>query len=74
MSTMTVSLSKTASVLTQVESDSTWVSFEIERDEPDETRRRDVTIDYATWQDLGEPETITVTIEPGDRLNEETPA
>jgi hypothetical protein len=70
---MTASLSKTTSVLTQVESDSTWVSFERERDEPSDLTQREVVIDYETWRDMGTPEAITVTIEPGDRLNEETP-
>lgn len=27
-------------------------------------------LDVDTWDELGEPEVVTITIEPGDRLNE----
>lgn len=37
-------------------------------DEPDEPQRH-VSIDADLWDELGKPETITVTIEPGDLLN-----
>ena len=30
-----------------------------------------VRLEYETWQDMGGPLTITVTVEPGDRLNED---
>jgi len=46
------------------------VTFERILDEQDEPQRR-VRIDVAAWHDLGEPDVITVTIEPGDRLNED---
>lgn len=29
-----------------------------------------VSVDVEVWRDMGEPDVITVTIEPGDRLNE----
>lgn len=32
-------------------------------------RTRTVTLSRADWTDLGEPGEITVTIEPGDKLN-----
>ena len=28
-----------------------------------------VDVERSAWRDMGEPDTITVTIEPGDRLN-----
>ena len=31
---------------------------------------RTIRLDRHDWADMGEPETITVTIEPGDLLNE----
>lgn len=31
---------------------------------------REVYLDMETYQDLGEPDTITITIEPGDTLND----
>lgn len=33
------------------------------------TIEKEVSIELSAWQDMGEPDTITVTIEPGDRLN-----
>ena len=30
-----------------------------------------IRVPYETWQDMGGPLTITVTVEPGDRLNED---
>lgn len=37
-----------------------------------EVREPEVCLSFADYMALGEPEQITVTIEPGDRLNEET--
>lgn len=31
---------------------------------------REVTLDFADWDDMGRPDQITITIEPGDLLNE----
>lgn len=42
----------------------------IRSDGEDIERERQVEMDYGTFADLGEPETITVTIEPGDLLND----
>lgn len=33
--------------------------------------QRTVELDAEDWEEMGRPETITVTIEPGDRLNDE---
>jgi hypothetical protein len=38
-------------------------------DVEEELRSHLVFIDPAVWRDMGEPSVITVTIEPGDRLN-----
>lgn len=32
---------------------------------------RSITFSIKDWVDMGSPETITITIEPGDRLNDE---
>lgn len=37
-------------------------------------RRHMLTLDGNVWNDMGRPETITVTIEPGDKLNEGVPS
>lgn len=34
-------------------------------------QRRVVELESDAWEDMGRPHTITVTIEPGDRLNED---
>lgn len=36
----------------------------------DETRSHAVAVDPDVWEDMGRPDAITVTIEPGDLLNE----
>ena len=33
--------------------------------------RRTLSMEYDTWEEMGRPNTVTVTIEPGDRLNQE---
>lgn len=33
-------------------------------------RRQTLTTDVDTWRDMGEPRVITVTVEPGDLLND----
>lgn len=38
-------------------------------DEDTHAYHRRVYIDHNTWDDLGRPDTITVSIEPGDTLN-----
>lgn len=35
----------------------------------DSARRTSVSLDSDVWQDMGRPESITVTVRPGDRLN-----
>lgn len=62
-------LSKTRSVLTENGDPDLGVRWYIQVDEETEVIRRELYLDIATYQDLGEPETITVTIEPGDLLN-----
>lgn len=47
-----------------------YVTFEREKDEPEESGRW-ITIDVNSWIDMGSPDTITVTVEPGDLLNAE---
>lgn len=39
-------------------------------DEP-EGRTHLFGLDFSVWQDFGEPEVMTFTMEPGDKLNEE---
>lgn len=41
----------------------------IQADEDTNVVRREVYVDRQTFEDLGEPDTITVSIEPGDTLN-----
>ena len=36
----------------------------------EEHRLHEFKMDKSVWEDMGSPETITVTIEPGDALNE----
>lgn len=38
-------------------------------DEETDVLHREVYLDIHTYQDLGEPDTITISIEPGDTLN-----
>lgn len=35
------------------------------------TRTRVLTIDRATYEEMGSPVALTITIEPGDKLNDE---
>ena len=46
---------------------SRWYTCPIDPDAP--TRDHLVAIDTDLWEDMGCPETITVTIRPGDHLN-----
>lgn len=39
--------------------------------EGEEHRYNAMQVDKRVWEDMGKPEVITVTIEPGDKLNEE---
>lgn len=39
-------------------------------EEPDDYHVFELKIPTVMWKDMGEPETITVTVEPGDKLNE----
>jgi hypothetical protein len=41
----------------------------VQRDEDSGVLRRKVYLDITTYQDLGSPDTVTVTVEPGDTLN-----
>lgn len=40
-----------------------------QRDEETNAITRSLLVDRRTWRDLGYPEVVTVTVEPGDRLN-----
>jgi hypothetical protein len=42
-------------------------------DQDDDGRWTTIVLDDFVWRDMGEPETITVTVEPGDLLNVEEP-
>lgn len=35
----------------------------------DDGNRRTLSMEYDAWEDMGRPDTITLTVEPGDRLN-----
>jgi hypothetical protein len=40
--------------------------------DPDEDARdSSLALDFGVWDEMGRPETITVMVEPGDKLNEE---
>lgn len=63
---MTAILSRTRSVLhLDPLTDRTYRQV----DEDTDVLHREVYLDIRTYQDLGEPETITISIEPGDTLN-----
>lgn len=47
------------------------IFFAYEADGDETTRMHELQMDLGVWRDMGGPETITVTIEPGDKLNEE---
>lgn len=60
-------LTRTRSIL-HAEPESGARAF-VQRDEDTNVMRRKVYLDIETYQDLGCPDTITVTVEPGDTLN-----
>lgn len=62
-------LTKTRSILTRRNPDDWEDRRYWQVDEESGVIRRAVDIDIQTFQDLGEPDTITVTIEPGDTMN-----
>lgn len=47
-----------------------WTHFNVVDEETNELEKV-LTIPRRTWEDLGEPDVVTVTIEPGDLLNTE---
>lgn len=65
-------LTKTTSVLHRIPGPvvGTFELFQSIVDEPGD-RVTTTGIDHDVWVELGEPEQITVTVEPGDRLNED---
>jgi hypothetical protein len=65
-----IACSQSRSVLHAVVREGEDITFARMLDEPDEAQRT-VCLDADTWRDLGSPDVITVTIEPGDRLNED---
>lgn len=45
------------------------IPFDYDGDE-DDVRQTQVFLDKDVWDDMGSPETVTLTIEPGDNLND----
>ena len=67
---MTAILSKTAVVLDHDGDTATHVRFAYDPDiAAGEAPPHTVYVERVAWRDMGEPDTITATIEPGDRLN-----
>ena len=67
---MTAILSKTEVVLDRDTDTPTHVRFAYEPDlAAGEAPTHTVYVERVAWRDMGEPDVITVTIEPGDRLN-----
>lgn len=69
---MAAVLSKTRSILTRstTKGDEDYArQWFIQVDPDDSSVEREVYVDIQTYLDLGEPDVITVTIEPGDTLN-----
>ena len=67
---MTAILSKTKVVLDRDEDTPTHARFAYDPDiAAGEAPTHTVYVERAAWRDMGEPDTITVTIEPGDLLN-----
>jgi len=48
---------------------SAYVRFQEEYTDPGHSRY--IVISHGDWVDMGSPETVTVTIEPGDLLNDD---
>lgn len=67
----TGSLSKTQAVLHRADAEyNTYVKFTYQNDEPEpEIRVNVLLLDSDLHKEMGEPDTITVTVEPGDKLN-----
>lgn len=66
-------LLKTQTVLTLDDADAEMPCFSTTPDEGDATRETMVLLDREVWEEMEKPGTITVTVEPGDKLNEEEP-
>ena len=67
---MTAILSKTKVVLDHDGDTATHVRFAYDPDiAAGEAPTHTVYVERVAWRDMGEPDTITATIEPGDRLN-----
>ena len=67
---MTAILSKTKVVLDRDEDTPTHARFAYDPDiAAGEAPTHTVYVERSAWRDMGEPDTITVTIEPGDLLN-----
>lgn len=63
-------LTATRSVMTFVGRHGDWARFEAYDEDSGRLRRRVSFLAYE-WDDMGCPRVVTLTIEPGDRLNEE---
>lgn len=66
---MAITLSKTTTVMHHELDVGAHVKL-VSRDDDTGGIHRAALMTRADWQDMGEPETITVTIEPGDLLND----
>jgi len=49
--------------------DAGMVFFTHDIDKDEELRRYELKMDKDVWEDMDNPDTITLTIEPGDKLN-----
>ena len=49
--------------------DGDWVDFQSPVDEEDSFISKELVFRTSDWEDMGSPECVTVTIEPGDKLN-----
>jgi hypothetical protein len=69
---MTAKLKKHQSVWRRQDSRGVQTSAQIfMEDSEDRARANAHWLHHEVWVDMGEPDTITITIEPGDKLNEE---
>jgi len=61
---------KSQTVLEKKKVGSVRVVFEQTTEAREEMRLHAIGVDRAVWDEMGEPDVITITIEPGDKLNE----
>ena len=66
---MTVTLSRTRTIYQLNLALSTNARAAFDTDDEDDESNRHVSMSVQNWNDMGQPNEITVTVEPGDRLN-----